>query len=280
MSENYYHLSEQDRIKLLPRRPESSHKGNYGHVVIIGGDHGMAGATRLAGEAAVRVGAGLVSIATRPDHAAIISAQRPELMSHGIKTPTELQPLLDKANAIVIGPGLGQTQWAQQLFTTVLQCTCPIIVDADALNLLAKKPEHRNNWILTPHPGEAARLLNQSCTAVQNSRPEAINALQKKYGGTIVLKGSGTLINNGSNNLALCNAGNPGMASGGMGDLLTGIIAGLIAQNLTIRDAANLGVYIHSKAGDQAALKGERGLIASDLLAHIRQLANPDIVFA
>ncbi len=235
----------------------------------------MAGAIRLASEAAVRIGAGLVSIATRPDHAAVISAQRPELMSHGITTPAELHPLLDKASVIAIGPGLGQSQWAQQLFTAALQSTNPIIIDADALNLLAKKPEHYHNWILTPHPGEAARLLNQSSSSIQKDRRKSILALQEKYGGTIVLKGNKTLISSEDKGVALCDAGNPGMASGGMGDLLTGIIAGLIAQKLTIREAANLGVYIHASAGDQAALKGERGLIASDLLVHIRQLANP-----
>lgn len=275
MPEKYYYISEKDRTTLLPPRLKSSHKGHYGHVLFVGGDHGMAGAIRLASEAAVRIGAGLVSIATRPDHAAIISTQRPELMSHGITTPAELQPLLDKASVIAIGPGLGQSQWAQQLFTAVLQCTCPIIIDADALNLLAKKPEHHHNWILTPHPGEAARLLNQSSSSIQKDRKKSILALQEKYGGTIVLKGNKTLISSENKNISLCNAGNPGMASGGMGDLLTGIIAGLIAQKLTIREAADLGVYIHARAGDQAALKGERGMIASDLLVHIRQLANP-----
>ncbi len=236
----------------------------------------MAGAVRLAGEASIRIGAGLVSIATHRSHATTISSRRPELMSHGVADETELQRLMAKATVIAIGPGLGQSQWAQKLFDSVLQCNLPLIIDADGLNLLARKnPGYHTNWVLTPHPGEAAMLLKQSTTTIQKERSESIINLQKKYGGTIVLKGNETLTYAGKGPISICNAGNPGMASAGMGDLLTGVIAGLIAQNLPVKDAADLGVYIHAKSGDMAALKGERGTIASDLLPYIHHLANP-----
>ena len=259
---------------LLPKRPKSAHKGHYGHVLVIGGDSGYTGAVIMAGEAAARSGAGLVSIATRTEHAAVISTKRPELMAHGVETPKQLSALLDKVNVVAVGPGLGQSQWAQALFSRVLEARLPVVVDADALNLLALDPLHHDNWVLTPHPGEAARLLNCKTSDIQADRFTAIKEIQQQYGGVIVLKGNGTLIFNRSGEMALCDSGNPGMATGGMGDVLTGVIAGLLAQGLNQDTAACLGVCLHASAADMAAGNGERGLLATDLMAPLHSLVN------
>ena len=258
----------------LPLRVRASHKGDYGHVLVVGGDHGMAGAVRLAGEAAARTGSGLVSIATRRAHAASITAARPELMCHGVESAHDLRLLLQRASVVAIGPGLGQSAWACGMLAAVLQTRLPLVVDADALNLLAQEPMQCDHWVLTPHPGEAARLLGITAQQIQADRLHAVQALQQRYGGVCVLKGAGSLVC-ASDAMTLCEAGNPGMASGGMGDVLTGIIAGLLAQGLSLVDAANAGVYIHATAGDRAAQEGERGLLASDLLPQLRRLVNP-----
>ncbi len=261
---------------LLPPRPRDTHKGHCGHVLVIGGDYGYAGAVRMAAEAAGRSGAGLVSVATRREHAIPISMVCPEIMAHAVEYPEQLQPLLMKANVIAIGPGLGMSMWAQDLLARVLEIKTPLVLDADALNLLAQEPVRNDYWILTPHPGEAARLLNCAIQEVQMDRFAATRELQKKYGGVIVLKGSGTLIMDKEHCPAICSAGNPGMASGGMGDVLTGVIAGLLAQGLGLNDAARLGVCLHAAAADQVAtIEGERGMLATDLLPWIHKLANP-----
>jgi NAD(P)H-hydrate epimerase len=260
---------------LLAPRPRNAHKGRNGHVLVVGGDSGMLGAARMAGEAAGRAGAGLVSIATRRSHAASIAAVRPELMVHGIESAVELAPLLAKATVVAIGPGLGQSAWSRELLGAVLDSRRPLVVDADALNLLAHEPVKRDNWVLTPHPGEAARLLNQSAAAIQRDRFAAITALQRKLGGIVVLKGAGSLVRDAEGPTAVCDHGNPGMASGGMGDVLTGVIAGLAAQGLTLYQAAQAGVCIHGAAADQAARQGERGMRATDLMPHLRTLVNP-----
>ncbi|MCK4951058.1 MAG: NAD(P)H-hydrate dehydratase [Gammaproteobacteria bacterium] len=264
-------------FRLLPKRSRTSHKGRCGHVLVIGGDHGMAGAVRMAGEAAARVGAGLVSIATRSAHAAVIASSRPELMCHGVENSESLRPLLKRATVIAIGPGLGQSAWAHALLEAAMDSGLPMIVDADALNLLAKDPCTKDNWILTPHPGEAARLLDETVAEVQSDRFAAIEKLANKFNGVCVLKGSGTLIKQQGEVTRVCDLGNPGMASGGMGDVLTGVIAGLVAQGLTLEDAAQAGVYIHASAADMAVTKGERGLIASDLMVQLRGLVNPNL---
>ena len=274
----------------LASRKHDAHKGHFGHVLIIGGDAGMSGAVRLAGEAAARVGAGLVSIATQPTHAALISATRPELMCHGVTRAQDLTPLLARATVIIIGPGLGQTTWAQELLTAVLEHTpsVPIVIDADALNLLAHYHQdgsnyERFNWILTPHPGEAARLLGCDTSAIQNDRYAAVQQLRHQFGGVNVLKGAGTLVlgNDPTATPRICVEGNPGMATGGMGDVLSGVIGGLVAQqlslNLDLTTAAYLGVALHAHAGDLAARDGERGLLASDLFPYLRQLVNPAV---
>lgn len=261
--------------RLLPKRKRTCHKGQCGHVLVIGGDHGMVGAVRLAGEAALRTGAGLVSIATRADHAAVIAAARPELMCHGIENHGDMEPLLQRATVIAIGPGLGQSAWAHDVLEQSMDSGLPIVVDADALNFLAKDPCKKDNWILTPHPGEAARLLNERVTDIQSNRFAAIEQLGNKLGGVCVLKGAGTLVRAEGGATYVCDIGNPGMATGGMGDVLTGVIAGLVAQKLPLEDAAQVGVYIHALAANRAVAKGERGLIASDLMQNIRHLVNP-----
>jgi NAD(P)H-hydrate epimerase len=234
----------------------------------------MPGAVRLAGEAALRAGAGRVSIATHASHAAIIIASRPELMSHGIASPSELEPLIEKADVIAFGPGLGQADWARALFELLVDDDRPAVWDADALNLLAPAPAVAERRVITPHPGEAATLLGVGTAEIQGDRPAALAALVEKYGGTAVLKGAGTLVSSTSHAPILCTSGNPGMASPGMGDVLTGIIAAFMAQGLDPENAAAVGVEAHARAGDRAAASGERGLIASDLLSELRAVLN------
>lgn len=262
---------------LQPRQRDAS-KGNFGHVLIVGGDYGYSGAVKMAGEAALRTGAGLVSIATRPEHAIVINVNRPELMCHAVHSNEELAPLLEKATVVVIGPGLGRSAWAQKLLYLVLKSDKDVVVvDADGLNLLAEKPVQKSNWILTPHPGEASRLLKKPIAVIQADRLSSAIELQKKYGGICVLKGAGSLIIGENEIPAICQAGNPGMATGGMGDVLSGVIGGLLAQGVPMLAAAKLGVLIHAMAGDLAAKEGgERGLLASDLMPYIRKLLNND----
>jgi len=261
--------------KIMPPRSQSAHKGNFGHVLLIGGGPGMAGAIRLAGEAALRCGAGRVSIATHPSHVAAITPGRPELMCHAIDKPSDIRTLLDSVDTIALGPGLGTAEWGSSLFKEVLNSKLPMVLDADALNLLADSPDRRNSRILTPHPGEAARLLATSAASIQEDRPGAIEKLTDKYGGTIVLKGAGTLVSSSDGSTWISTSGNPGMASPGMGDVLTGVIVALLAQGMSFESAAAFGVEIHARAGDKAAQSGQRGLIASDVLQELRSLINP-----
>lgn len=258
------------------QRDKAAHKGDFGHVLVIGGDHGMGGAVRMCGEAALRVGAGLVSIATHEEHVALINAERPELMCHAVNGAIELLPLLKKATVIAVGPGLGKSGWSRELLNVVLETSLPLIVDADALNLLSESPQKKNNWILTPHVGEASRLLHCTSEAVQANRYEAVKKLQSQYDGVAVLKGAGTLIQTNESTIPfLCEAGNPGMATAGMGDVLTGVIAGLLAQHFSLSSAAKTGVLLHAMAGDLAAENvGERGLLAMDLMLYLKKLVN------
>jgi len=264
-----------DNAALLAPRKRSGHKGLYGHLLVIGGDHGMSGAARMAAEAAARVGAGLTSIATRVEHSHFVNLTRPELMCYGVENTDDLSPLIKRANALTVGTGLGQTAWAECLFQVAIESQLPMVIDADALNILSRNPHHCDNWILTPHPGEAARLLGCTPADIQADRFKAAEDLQKRYGGTIVLKGATTLINNGEVPTRLSTWGNPGMASGGMGDVLTGVIGGLLAQGFSLMNAACVGVTLHGMAADKAAEQdGERGMLAMDLMPHLRHLAN------
>jgi ADP-dependent NAD(P)H-hydrate dehydratase / NAD(P)H-hydrate epimerase len=259
----------------MPRRRRDAHKGCFGHVLIVGGAPGMSGAARLAAEAAARSGAGLVSVATHPQHAACLNAGRPELMVRAVEHAAELGPLLARASVVVVGPGLGQTEWSRGLFEKVVESRLPLVVDADALGLLANDSLRKDNWILTPHPGEAARLLGLSNKAVQQNRFAAVKDVQTKYGGVVLLKGSGTLVASTNPPMKLCPFGNPGMASGGMGDVLGGVIAALLAQGVPAEHAAGQAACIHGRAGDLLADRdGERGLLAGDLLGEIRRLIN------
>ncbi|CAA6806522.1 MAG: NAD(P)HX epimerase / NAD(P)HX dehydratase [uncultured Thiotrichaceae bacterium] len=259
--------------QLLKRRARCGHKGSHGHALLIGGTQGMSGAIRLAGEACLRTGAGLVSVATHPAHADYVNITRPELMVSGIQQAEDLLPLLEKASVIAIGPGLGKTAWSQELLTVVLESDKPMVLDADALNLLSTLSISKQNWILTPHPAEAARLLATETAEIENDRYQSVEKLCKKWGGVCVLKGAGSLVSDGQQT-AVCTAGNPGMASGGMGDVLTGVIASLLAQGLSLYDAAMLATQLHAQAADLATEKGERGMLASDLFTHLRVLAN------
>ena len=261
----------------LPPRPRDAHKGRNGHVLAIGGDHGTAGAIRLCSEAALRGGAGLVSVATRAEHLVALNATRPELMAHAVDGPQSLEPLLERATVSAVGPGLGQGAWGHALWLTALDSPLPLVLDADGLNLLVAEPRRFDpvrQVVLTPHPGEAARLLGCSVTDVERDRFAAARTLAQRFGAVAVLKGAGSLIADPDGRLDVCPWGNPGMASGGMGDLLTGVIAALLAQGCGARDAARLGVGLHARAGDQAARAGERGLVASDLLDPLRRLLN------
>ncbi len=251
----------------LAARKKNSHKGDYGHILIIGGGLGMAGAVALAAKAALRTGAGAVTIATHPEHVSAILALIPEAMVWGIEEANELLNLLAKVSFCIIGPGLGESDWANNLFLVALSSQLPMVIDASALRLLANKPQMDDNWILTPHPGEAASLLACSSKEIQEDRINAVRLIQKKYGGVVVLKGVGTIIHTLEKNIFICPKGNPGMASAGMGDVLSGIIAGLSAQGLALSEAAKLGVWLHALAGDIIAeQQGERGLLASDLI--------------
>lgn len=259
----------------LKPRPQNSHKGRNGHALCVGGDEGMGGAIALCAEAALRCGAGLVSVATRASHAGHLLARRPEIMAHAVADAQQLQALLERVDVVALGPGLGTATWGNSLFAAVIGSGKPCVVDADALNLLAMSPRALPQAVLTPHPGEAARLLASTTSVVQGDRFAAAQELAEKYACPIVLKGAGSIVAAPDQTPYVIAAGNPGMASGGMGDVLTGVIAALLAQGLPAFDAAACGALLHASAGDEAAREGERGLLASDLFPALRKLANP-----
>ncbi|MFT3762009.1 MAG: NAD(P)H-hydrate dehydratase [Pseudoxanthomonas sp.] len=259
---------------LLPRR-RNTHKGESGRVLCIGGDHGHGGAIVLCAEAALRSGAGLLTVATRESNVAVVLSRRPEAMAAAVESTADLSPLLAAPDVVAIGPGLGQDDWGRAVFQLALASGKPLVVDADALNLLAAQPRTLPDAILTPHPGEAARLLGVSTDEVQRDRFAAARRIAERYGATVVLKGAGTIVTAPDATPRVVGAGNPGMAVGGMGDLLTGVIAALRGQGLPAFDAAGAGALLHSLAADAAAEAGQRGLLPSDLLPHLRRLANP-----
>ena len=264
-------------ISALPRRRRSAHKGSYGHVLVVGGDSGYGGAVMMAAEAAVRSGAGLVSVGTKAEHIAPLLSQVPAVMARNVANTHDLQTLLEVASVVVIGPGLGKSAWSEQMLQSALASGLPLVIDADALNLLSRKNIDKTReqaWIMTPHPGEAARLLQQTVAEVQQDRFAAAIQLQKKYDASILLKGAGSITCSASQGIGVSVYGNPGMASGGMGDVLSGIIGGLLAQQVQPEIALELGVCIHGKAADMASEAGERGMTATDLYPHIRTLVN------
>ncbi|HUN25900.1 MAG TPA: NAD(P)H-hydrate dehydratase [Steroidobacteraceae bacterium] len=259
----------------LPRRARAAHKGDFGRALIVGGGLGMPGAVRLAGEAALRVGAGLVTVATAPENMVAVVAGRPELICLPLADPSVLTEALERADVVAIGPGLGRSDWAVRALAAVLACPKPLVVDADALNLIAEQPpRRRENWILTPHPGEAARLLGVSTREVQRDRLSALGRLTERYGGTVVLKGAGTLVGAEGRVPGLCDRGNPGMASAGMGDVLTGATLGLLAQCADPWTAARVAVLVHAISGDAVARAGERGLLAGDVARELQAAVN------
>lgn len=258
--------------KLAPRA-RSAHKGLFGHVLVLGGDHGMGGAALLAGEAALRCGAGLVSLATRREHVAAALARRPELMAHGVSSSAEALRAAERASVLVVGPGIGRNAWGRCLLSAAASLALPQVWDADALNLLAEEQVRRpaGELLITPHPAEAARLLGYSTAQVQADRAAAARELASRYNAVTVLKGVGSLIAAPDGRLALCSHGHPAMAGSGLGDVLSGMAGALLAQGMDAFDAACLAVWLHARAGETLGGEG-RGLLASDLSSAVRQL--------
>jgi NAD(P)H-hydrate epimerase len=266
-------LGEAAIAEALPRRAREANKGDFGRVLIVGGGTGMPGAVRLAGESCLRAGAGLVTVATARENINAIVAGRPELIVHAVDDTAELGPLLRAADVVAVGPGLGQSDWAAAVLERVLLSGKPLVIDADALNLLARNGQSApGGSVLTPHPGEAGRLLGCSASQVQADRLAALQELTRRHAGSVVvLKGAGTLIGIEGQIPGICERGNPAMAAAGMGDVLTGAIAGILAQCRDPWRAACAGVLAHALAGDELARDRSRGILAlelADALAH------------
>jgi NAD(P)H-hydrate epimerase len=272
--------------KLFPKRRRNSHKGSYGWMLGVGGNHGMSGAVRLAGEAALRSGAGKVTLATRSEHAALVNLSCPELMVRGVEDAGQIQALLGQVDAVVTGTGLGQTAWSLAMMEACLKSPAPVVMDADGLNLLGRVSTRSREmassgpgecrWIMTPHPAEAGRLLGCSSREIQSDRVGAALRLAEDYRAVVVLKGCGTIVADPQGRYAICPFGNPGMASAGTGDVLAGVIGALVAQGLGLWHAAMAGVLAHALAGDLAAAQmGERGMLASDITARLPAVLNP-----
>lgn len=270
-------IDESELARALPRRSRTAHKGDFGRVLLIAGGPGMAGAARLAGEACLRSGAGLVTVATAPENVAAIVGGRPELICFGAKARSDIEAALASATVVAVGPGLGTSPWARALFDAALASGKPLVIDADGLNLLAAaNTRPPAGTVLTPHPGEAARLLGTQAAAVQADRPAALRQLIEKSGGVVVLKGAGTLVGAPGCVAALCTRGNPGMAAPGMGDVLTGAIAGILAQCGDPLRAARAGVIAHALAGDDLARQGGgRGMLALEVAEGLTRWVNP-----
>ncbi len=272
----------------------ASHKGSHGHVLLIGGDYSFGGAIIMAAEAAQRTGAGLVSVITRSCHRTALLARRPEVMVLGTEDESaQIERQISRATVIVVGPGLGRSQWGHDLLqlalTAQLSRSIPLVVDADALHLLAEEKQQasaekgtglkRDNWILTPHPGEAAALLDSSTTEIQRDRFAAVRELGSTWGGVCLLKGNGSLLCSGNKprqKVFLCSEGNAGMATAGMGDVLSGIVGALLGQGLSLEQSLSAAVCIHGEAADLCMqASGQRGMAATDLMPYLRELVNP-----
>ncbi|PJE78644.1 Bifunctional NAD(P)H-hydrate repair enzyme Nnr [invertebrate metagenome] len=279
VTENSTRLGDAAMAKRIHPRVRNSHKGTYGTAVLMGGNHGMAGAIIMAAEAAMACGTGKVYAATRPEHLIALLARRPEVMTIPISQDfDQLSSVVQQASALVIGPGLGMDKWAKRLLQFAINQPQPLIMDADALNLLSENPDgllqRSAPTVVTPHPGEADRLLNVSTSTIQKNRFHAVTSIAQKFKAITVLKGAGSLISDGQHTW-LCSAGNPGMAVAGMGDILSGVIGSLLAQGFSAIDAACLGVWLHSTAADHLSQQqGEIGMMATELIPLIRQQLN------
>lgn len=264
-----------DGLASLTRR-SGAHKGDFGRLLVVGGDTDMGGAVLLAGEAALRTGAGLVNIATRGANRSAILARRPELMVREAESGGDMADLAERATAVAVGPGLGRGEWSRELLDRAVAANKPLVVDADGLNVVADSGMPLPpGTVITPHPGEAGRLLAEDTSWIQDHRPEAVLRLSDavRPGLVAVLKGAGTLVAESGTVASVCLAGNPGMATAGSGDVLTGIVGALLARGLAPLRAAELGVWLHARAGDEGRARQAGSLIASDLVAALRLTA-------
>lgn len=274
---------------LLPPRPLAAHKGDFGRVLVVAGSVGMTGAAALCSEAALRIGAGLVYLATPKSLNDILEGMLTEVITHpmpetrrrslGLGAADRIIELATECDAVALGPGLSQDPETQQLIYRLVEgIERPLLVDADGINALQRHPDLLTGrsapTIVTPHPGEMARLLGATAEDIQADRMGAARRAAGQFNSVVVLKGAGTLtVQPGGARPTVNTTGNPGMASGGTGDVLTGIVVGLLAQRvspLSPHDAARVGVYLHGLAGDLAAAEmGQAGMIAGDLLRQV-----------
>jgi len=282
-------MSDLPRIQLVsnvpqpPSRSEDAHKGDCGRTLIVAGSHGMSGAACLAGTAALRGGAGLVTVAVPDRILDIVASYEPSYLTIALADDEQgrihvssghlLKTAIVNQSSVAIGPGLGQSSGLQELVAELYATIpCAAVFDADALNLLAKRSyllkriDDAPARIVTPHPGEFSRLTGESTETIQQNRTQLAAEFAKKNNVIVVLKGSNTVTTDGTR-VAINATGNCGMATGGTGDVLTGVIAALLAQGMPAFEAAQLGVHLHGLAGDLVAAElSKRGLIASDLL--------------
>ncbi len=258
----------------LPQRPLDAHKGNFGHVLVLGGQQGMSGATLLAARAAARAGAGWVSVGSQGLTIQALQVACPEIMARTLDFASDgaevLESLLERATLVVLGPGLGRSPWSVQLFAQSMaylrRTAKPVVLDADALYWWRQQSDTLAEAIFTPHPGEAAMLLGTTAVQVQADRFLAVEQLVQLTKATVVLKGNGTLVSAPTAPVYLCRAGNPGMASAGMGDVLAGLTGGVWAQQADALSAACRGVHLHAATADALWVAGRRTILASDLV--------------
>lgn len=263
-------------ITTFPKRHPQSNKGDHGHVLIVGaGDRAFAGAVCLSGEAALRSGAGLVSIIVAPQSYSRVCHAPFALMIASFDAPSEAISMHERATTLVLGPGLSQNEWGKRWFLEEVTSSLPKVIDADGLNWLAKFPQKLEKAILTPHPGEAARLLNTTTEAIQRDREAAAFALHQQFNSVIVLKGARTLVVTEDKTVFVQNDDIPSLATAGTGDVLAGVIGALVAQGMSLSDAAKLGVCVHALAGKDQQQIGSKGMMAHDLFMSIRQWLNP-----
>ena len=256
----------------LPQRKPGAYKNQSGHVVVIGGDLGTGGAALLSGQAALRTGAGLVSVLTRPEHVGAYLSNSPELMVRGVRTGEPIETYIDRADVVAIGPGLGSRRWGELLLDQVLSCSKPKVLDADALNILATRSDIKlTETVITPHPGEAARLLGIETRKVEENRVETAQQLANLFQCVVVLKGAGTIVADSEGSLSLLPEAIPALATGGSGDVLTGILAASTAVLDDIQGATETAVWLHAKAGQRAeSIQSPRVVLASDLINHLQ----------